>query len=110
MTTFTIDIGSNVLSNKGHLIRLLCDESGLSKQTFGELTIRNKESMVTVDSDFAADFKSNFKGTRVMGQKIKVAQRGFEDSRGDRDSRGDMDSRGDRDSRPREDFKKKKRK
>lgn len=110
MTTFTIDIGSNVLSNKGHLIRLLCDESGLSKQTFGELTIRNKESMVTVDSDFAADFKSNFKGTRVMGQKIKVAQRGFEDSRGDRDSRGDMDNRGDRDSRPREDFKKKKRK
>jgi len=79
MTTFTIDIGSNVLSNKGHLIRLLCDESGLKKSHFGDIIIRGKESKVTVSQEAAEAFKKNFKGTRVKGQKVKVAQRGFED-------------------------------
>lgn len=79
MTTFTIDIGSTVLSNKGHLIRLLCDESGLNKSCFGDLDIKKKETKVLVRDAFADEFKANFKGTRVQGQKVKVAKRGFED-------------------------------
>ena len=66
------------LSNKGHLLRLLCDESGLKRSNFGDIIIRKKESKVTVTNDVAAIFKSNFKGTRVKGQKVKVAQRGFD--------------------------------
>jgi len=89
MTTFTLDIGSNVLSNKGHLLRLLCDESGLNKSCFGSIDIRKKESKITVGEDFADDFKSNFKGTRVQGQKVKVAKRGFEDVYGAKKKRKD---------------------
>lgn len=89
MTTFTLDIGSNVLSNKGHLLRLLCDESGLNKSCFGSIEIRKKESKITIGEDFAEDFKNNFKGTRVQGQKVKIAKRGFEDVYGAKKKRKD---------------------
>ena len=74
MSGFRLDVGSNKLSNKGHLLRLLCNETNLDRKHFGDLVIKNSETFIMVDKDKASEFRKKFKETDVKGHKIKVTQ------------------------------------
>ena len=70
--TFMLNVGENVIDNKGHLLRLLCDETGLSKPHFGDIWLDRSTSRIDVESDFAAQFQHQFEGTKLKGEKITV--------------------------------------
>jgi RNA-binding protein YlmH len=72
MEHFTLDIGEDVIANKGHLLRVLCDSTGLKKRSFGDLVIDKKKSRISVDKQSAEYFKQSFKGTKLGGKKITV--------------------------------------
>lgn len=73
MNLFTLDAGLEVIENKGHLLRLLCDKSGLSRSNFGDIHLDFGTCYVSVAHKYANQFKFRFNGTKVDGVKISVA-------------------------------------
>lgn len=72
MSMFRVDVGENALTNKGHLLRLLCEKTGLSKRNFGDIMLNREDSVVSVEHKYSHQFHFNFKGTKVDGKKVNV--------------------------------------
>ena len=72
MSMFKVDVGEDVLTNKGHLLRLLCEKTGLSKRNFGDIMLNKNDAIVSVEHKYSHQFHFNFKGTKVKGQKVNV--------------------------------------
>ena len=72
MSMFKVDVGEDVLTNKGHLLRLLCEKTGLSKRNFGDIMLNRNDAMVSVEHKYSHQFHFNFKGTKIKGKKVNV--------------------------------------
>ena len=72
MTTFFINLGKGDDLEKGELLKIVCDSSGIRSRSIGRIQMFNQHSLFDVKDDKARGLEAGFKGLQFKGRRIKV--------------------------------------
>lgn len=73
MTTFYVNIGKGDQLEKGELLKLMCDASGVRSRFVGRIQMFKAHSLIDVKDEKTKGFEAAFKGLQFKGRKIKVS-------------------------------------
>lgn len=69
---FFINAGSLDKLQKGDLLRLICDSSGVKGQSIGRIDMKDKFSFFEIESKFKMDIIKNLQGLELEGRSLRV--------------------------------------
>lgn len=72
MTTFFINLGKGDDLEKGELLKIICDSSGIRSRFVGRIQMFNQHSLFDVNDDKSRGLEAGFKGLQFKGRRIKV--------------------------------------
>jgi ATP-dependent RNA helicase DeaD len=98
-TKLFMTIGEQDGVRAGDIVGAVAGETGLPGSVIGRIEIRDKHSLIEVDSEHAADVIRKMNGLQIRGRKIAVREERERPPRGDRPDRGERSTRGDRPDR-----------
>ncbi|MDP4964763.1 MAG: DbpA RNA binding domain-containing protein, partial [Salibacteraceae bacterium] len=72
MTTYFINLGKGDDLEKGELLKIICDSSGLRSRFVGRIQMFNQHSLFDVKEDKSKGLEAGFNGLQFKGRRIKV--------------------------------------
>ena len=76
MQRFSVNLGKMDRLNKGDLLKILCDTSGVRSKYIGRIDMQRQQSFVDVKEQKSAAFAKGFEGLQFKGRKIRVKRAG----------------------------------
>lgn len=74
MHRFYVNIGKDDNIQKGDLLKIVCDASGVRSRFIGRIQMFNRHSLVDVDESKSRGFDEAFKGLKFNGRRFKVSR------------------------------------
>lgn len=72
MTTYFINLGKGDDLEKGELLKIICDSSGLRSRFVGRIQMFNQHSLFDVKDEKSRGLEAGFNGLQFKGRRIKV--------------------------------------
>lgn len=74
MNRFYVSIGKEDQIQKGDLLKIVCDASGVRSKHIGRIQMFKAHSLIDVEVDRATGFEKTFDGIKFNGRKLKVSK------------------------------------